>query len=72
MVEVGEEDEDDFNGGKIPGEDDEPDFGAVMGALGARVSAKDYDDEDEEEELVPIKAKAHGGLFGADLSSVKY
>eukprot|EP00353_Schmidingerella_taraikaensis_P005381 CAMPEP_0185571468 /NCGR_PEP_ID=MMETSP0434-20130131/3512_1 /TAXON_ID=626734 ORGANISM="Favella taraikaensis, Strain Fe Narragansett Bay" /NCGR_SAMPLE_ID=MMETSP0434 /ASSEMBLY_ACC=CAM_ASM_000379 /LENGTH=50 /DNA_ID=CAMNT_0028186919 /DNA_START=2069 /DNA_END=2221 /DNA_ORIENTATION=+ len=50
MVEVDEEDD----GGKVPGEDDEPDMG----------------DYGEEEELVPIKA--HGGLFGADLGSVKY
>ncbi len=42
----------------VPGEDDEPDM--------------DYGNEEEEEELVPIKPKAHGGLFGADLSSVKY
>lgn len=42
---------------KVPGEDDEPDMG-------------NYGDE-QEEELVPIKPK-HGGLFGADLSSVKY
>ena len=28
----------------------------------------DYGDE----ELVPVRAKGHGGLFGADLSSVKF
>jgi len=50
MVEVDEEDD----GGKVPGEDDEPDMG----------------DYGEEEELVPIKA--HGGLFGADIGSLKY
>lgn len=44
----------------MPGEDDEPDMGMGM----------DYGDE-EEEELVPVKPK-HGGLFGSDLSSVKY
>jgi len=51
--------EDDFQANddhKIPGEDDEPDMG-------------DYGEE--EEELVPIEPK-HGGLFGADLSNVKY
>jgi hypothetical protein len=52
MVEVGE---DEFDDGKVPGEDEEPD----MAAYGY------------EEELVPIKAK-HGGLFGADLSNVKF
>ncbi len=31
----------------------------------------DMDYGNEEEELVPIKPK-HGGLFGADLSSVKF
>lgn len=51
MVEVGEEE---YEEGKVPGEDDEPDMGYG----------------DEEEELVPVKS--HGGLFGADLSSVKY
>ena len=47
----------DEDDGRVPGEDDEPDMG--------------YGAEDEEEELVPIKAK-HGGLFGADISSVKF
>jgi len=42
---------------KVPGEDDEPDM--------------DLDDE-EEEELVPVVSKGHGGLFGADLGSIKY
>lgn len=56
MVEVGDDD----SNGKVPGEDEEPDMG----------NAADYGDE-EEEELVPVKAK-HGGLFGADLSSVKF
>ena len=59
MVEVGE---DEFNDLKtsflleVPGEDEEPD----MDTYGH-----------ETEELVPIKAK-HGGLFGADLSRVKF
>ena len=65
MVEVDEDNDEDqigvAHGGdldddKVPGEDDEPD----MGGYG-----------DEEEELVPIKPK-HGGLFGADINSVKY
>ena len=42
--------------GKVPGEDEEPDMGYG----------------EEEEELIPIRPKGHGGLFGADLSSVKY
>ena len=53
MVEVGE---DEFNDGKVPGEDEEPDMDTYCR---------------ETEELVPIKAK-HGGLFGADLSRVKF
>jgi len=48
--------EDEFNDGEVPGEDEEPD----MDTYGH-----------ETEELVPIKAK-HGGLFGADLSRVKF
>lgn len=53
-----EVDEDDDHDGdnRVPGEDDEPDMGMDYG---------------EEEELVPVKPK-HGGLFGSDLSSVKY
>ena len=56
MVEVGEE-EADLDHDKVPGEDDEPD----MAAYGS-----------EEEELVPIKPKVHGGLFGADFNAVKF
>ena len=66
MVEVADDnnrDEDeDFWAGKVPGEDDEPDLGMPSGGADAY---------GEEEELVPVKRK-HGGLFGADLSSVKY
>lgn len=57
MVEVGGEDDDDENANRVPGEDDEPDMGGM-----------DYGDE---EELVPVKPR-HAGLFGSDLSAVKY
>ena len=53
--------DEEFWGSKVPGEDDEPDMG--MGA---------YGHEEEEEELVPVKPKRHGGLFGADVDAVKF
>ena len=63
MVEVEDnnnmDDEEFYGAGKVPGEDDEPDLDP-------------YGDEEEEEVLVPVKARKHGGLFGADLSSVKF
>ena len=61
MVEVEDnnmDDEEFYGGGKVPGEDDEPDM--------------DPYGEEEEEVLVPVKPRKHGGLFGADLSSVKF
>jgi len=66
MVEVDEDQNDDDDeetaerhvdfDDKIPGEDDEPDMNGVG----------------QEEQLIPLKPRAHGGLFGADLSSVKF
>ena len=62
MVEVEEEQNDDEYdkhvdfADKVPGEDDEPDMGNSYG----------------DEELVPMRSKGHGGLFGADIDAVKY
>ena len=47
------------NDNKIPGEDEEPDMQFAQA-------------DDLQEVLIPVKPKKHGGLFGCDLSSVKY
>ena len=80
MVEVGGDDDDQADGAygrpaaggevddfddKVPGEDDEPDMGGGHGGLFGAM------DQQQEEELIPIKPK-HGGLFGADVAKVKY